>query len=127
MNLNRDEINCFKAETKLGRVVDTWCDVSHMSNLSIKLEQKRIWERGSPFSRLCVRDERRGGEKERNPNFSLRSTKFRWSEFVGLRTKVHLLDKGYVCVPKKQDFAEDSRKVFGKSKVSGLGSVYGTS
>ena len=41
--------------------------------------------------------------------------------------KVHLLYKGYVWVSKTWDFAEDSSKEFGKSKVSGLGSVHGTS
>ena len=61
----------------------------------------------------------------RNSNFSLRSTEFRPSEFV--KTKVHLLDKGYVWVPKTLDFNWDSSEKFGKSKVSGLGSVHGTS
>ena len=41
--------------------------------------------------------------------------------------KVHLLDEGYVWVPKTQDFAEDSREEFGKSKVSSLENVHGTS
>ena len=50
-----------------------------------------------------------------------------WSEFVGLRMKVHLLDEGYTWVPKTWDFAEDSSKEFRKSKVLGLGSVNRTS
>ena len=41
--------------------------------------------------------------------------------------KVHLLDEGYTWVPKTRDFTEDSIKEFRKSKVSGLGSVHGTS
>ena len=41
--------------------------------------------------------------------------------------KVHLLNEGYAWVPKTRDFAEDSSEEFGKSKVSGLGSVHGTS
>ena len=41
--------------------------------------------------------------------------------------KVHLLDKGSLSIPKTWDFAEDSSKEFGKSKVSGLGSVSETS
>ena len=49
------------------------------------------------------------------------------SEFVGPRTKVHLLDEGYTWVPKTRDFAEDSREEFRKSKVTGLGSVHRTS
>ena len=65
--------------------------------------------------------------KNKNSNFSLRSTEFRRLEFVGPRTKVHLIDEGYVWVPKTRDFAEDSSEEFGKSKVSGLGSVHGTS
>ena len=74
------------------------------------------------------------GEKRKikNQNFSLRSIEFRRSEFrrwefVKPRTKVHLLDEGYMWVPKTQDFADDSREEFGKSMVSGLGSVHGTS
>ena len=69
------------------------------------------------------------GEKRKikNQNFSLRSTEFRWSEFIGPRTKVHLLDEGYMWVPKTRDFTEDSSGEFGKSKVSGLKSVNGTS
>ena len=63
----------------------------------------------------------------KNQNFSFRSTEFRWSEFVGPRTKVHILNEGYVWVSKTWDFAEDSSEKFGKSKVSGLGSVHGTS
>ena len=70
----------------------------------------------------------REGEKRemKNQNFSLRSTEFRRLEFVEPRTKVHLLDKGYVWVPETQDFADDSSKEFGKSNVSGLGNVHGT-
>ena len=62
-----------------------------------------------------------------NQNLSLKSIEFRRLEFVRQRTKVHLLDDGYVWVPKTRDFVEDSSEEFGKSKVSGLGSVHGTS
>ena len=41
--------------------------------------------------------------------------------------KVHLLDEGYTWVSKTRDFADDSSKEFGKSKILGLGSVHGTS
>ena len=60
-------------------------------------------------------------------NFSLRFTEFHRSEFVGPRTKIHLLDEGYAWVPKTWDFAEDLSEEFGKSMVSGLGSVHETS
>ena len=40
MNLNRDENKLFWGRNELGRVVDTWRDIGHMSNLS-ELEQKR--------------------------------------------------------------------------------------
>ena len=52
---------------------------------------------------------------------------FCWLELVGTRTKVHILEEGYVWVPKKPDFVEDPSEEFGKSKVSVLGSVHGTS
>ena len=71
----------------------------------------------------------REGEKRemKNKNFSLLCMEFRWSEFVGPKMKVHLLDKGNVWVSKTRDFAEDSSEEFGKSNVSGLRSVHETS
>ena len=60
-------------------------------------------------------------------NFSLQSMEIDWSEFVGPRMKVHLLDEGYEWVLKTRDFSKDSSKEFGKLKVSGLESVYETS
>ena len=32
------------------------------------------------------------------------------SEFIGTRTKVHLFDEGYTCVPKGRDFTEDQNE-----------------
>ena len=49
---------------------------------------------------------------------------FRWLKFVRPRTKVHHVDEGYACVLKKRDFVKDPNEEFGKSKVSGLGSVH---
>ena len=53
--------------------------------------------------------------------------KFRWSEFIEPKMKVLLFNEGYVWVQKTRNIAEDSSEKFGKSKVSGLGSVHGTS
>ena len=64
---------------------------------------------------------------ERSSNFSLLSTEIGGSVFVGPRIKDHLLDEGCAWVPKTRDFAYDSSEEFGKSRVSGLGSVHGTS
>ena len=54
------------------------------------------------------------GEKERKgrevEDFFQLSMEFRRSEFVKPRVKVHLLDEGYVCVPKKRDFTEDPKE-----------------
>ena len=58
-------------------------------------------------------------EEESFQNFSLRSTEFRRSEFVGPRMKVHLLDESYAWVSKTWDFTEDSSEEFGKSMVLG--------
>ena len=71
--------------------------------------------------------ERERKKKEKYSNFSLRSKEFRRSEFVGPKTKLHLLDEGYVWIPKTPDFTKDSNEEFGKSMVSGLTSVHGTS
>ena len=93
--------------------------------------KKGFWAENIRFSsrkeRKTCRVREGGKRKIKNQNFSLQSMEFRWSEFVGPRTKVHLLDEGYVWVPKIRDFAEDSSEEFGKSKVSGLRSVNGTS
>ena len=59
-------------------------------------------------------------KKKRNLSFSLQSTEFRRSEFVEPKTKVHLLDEDYACVPKTRDFSKNSSEEFEKSKVSGL-------
>ena len=80
----------------------------------------------SSFPCCCSYGERERGEEERNPTLFPRFTKFRRLEFVGPRTKVHLLDEGYTSIPKTRNVVEDSSE-FGKSKVLGLGSVHGTS
>ena len=55
--------------------------------------------------------ESKEGEKEReHSNHLSQSPEFRQSEFVELRVKVHLLDEGYVWVPKIRDFTEDPRE-----------------
>ena len=74
-----------------------------------------------------MRESKRKKKEKRNSSFSFRSMEFCQSEFVEPRTKVHLLDEGHAWVPKTWDFAEDSSEELGKSKVSGLGSVHGTS
>ena len=112
--------------------MDTWHHEGHISNLTIKLERKiklKSKEKRKEKKKETEAREREG-EKEReekSSSFSLRSTKFRPSEFVGPRTKFHLLNKTYAWIPKSRDFAQDSSKEFGKSKVSGLGSVHKTS
>ena len=109
--------------------MDTWHDMGHMSNLS-ELDKKGLKNHflGINTRFLLSGGEREGKKKKRkNPNFSLRSTEFCRLEFVRPRMKVHILDEGYAWVSKTRDFIEDSSKEFGKSKVSGLGSVHGTS
>ena len=66
-------------------------------------------------------------ERKDSSSFSLRSTEFHPYEFVELRMEVHLLNESYTWVPKSRDFVKDSSEEFRKSKVSGLGSVQGTS
>ena len=73
-----------------------------------------------------MREEKRGC-RERNSNFSLRSTKIEWSSSDGLRFKIRVLGEGYAWIPETPSFAKVSLGRFGKSKASGLGSVRGTS
>ena len=65
--------------------------------------------------------------RERNSNFSLRSTKLGWSSHVGPRLKVEVLGEGYAWIAETPSFAKVSRRSFGESKVSGSESVRGTS
>ena len=65
--------------------------------------------------------------RERNYDFSLRSTELGWSCRVGPRLKVKVLGEGYVWIPETSSFAKVSRKRFRESKASGSGSVCGTS
>ena len=44
------------------------------------------------------------------PSFSLRSSELCQSEFIEPRVKVHLLDEGYMWVPKRRDFTEDQKE-----------------
>ena len=57
----------------------------------MKEEKKK--ERSFSFLQTDREGEKR---KRENQNFSLRSTELCRSEFIGPRTKVHLLDEGYV-------------------------------
>ena len=117
--------------------MDTWHDMGHMSNLSkldkgVKKKEKKnhfLGEEGPDFGLVMrVREgEKRQKKKKKSQSFFLRSTKFRHSEFIEPRVKVHLLDEGYAWVPKTWDFAKGSSKKFEKSKVLGLGSAHGTS
>ena len=94
-----------------------------MSTSYLTLDQVIQWK-----SKLVGKKEEEKRERgERSSNFSLRSTEIGGSVFVRPKTKDHMLDKGYAWVPKTRDFVEDSSEEFGKSRVSGLGSVNGTS
>ena len=59
------------------------------------------------------------GERERKKrtlSFSLRSTEFRRSYFVKLITKVHLINEGYVYIPKMRDFAKDPKEEISRNQ-----------
>ena len=55
--------------------------------------------------------ERKRREREQQA-FSLRSTEFCQSDFVGPRLKVHRLDEDYVSVPKMRGFIKDQMEKF---------------
>ena len=59
--------------------------------------------------------------------FFLGSTELKWSSNVGLRLKVGVFVEGNTWTPKSRVFIGDSSEEFGKSKVSGLGNIHGTS
>ena len=64
----------------------------------------------------------------RSSTFSLRFMEIGPSDLVGPRVKAHLLGEGYVWALKSRTFdTVTDFEFFGKSKVSSLGSVHGTS
>ena len=65
--------------------------------------------------------------RERNSDFSLRSTELRWSSRVWPRLKVGVFGEGYAWIPESPSYTKVSRIRFGESKASGLGSICGTS
>ena len=88
-------------------MVDKWYDVGHTSNLSLSWDKSGIRAKRAHFLVLTEGERRR--EKEESQGFLPRSTKFRWSVFVGPRTKAHCIDKGYAWVLEKRDFSEVPR------------------
>ena len=87
-------------------------------NISIedKVRRIRFLTEKNSFFWFRNREREKGGERA-SKCFFRRSTKFRMSEFVGTRTKVHLLDEGYTWVPKGRDFTKDPNEdILGNQK-----------
>ena len=82
--------------------MDTWRDVDQVFKIDKKRLKRGFWAEEIRFmlGEKCEREQEKNKKKKRNPSFSLRSTEFRRSEFVGPKMKVHLLDEGYAWVPK---------------------------
>ena len=55
--------------------------------------------------------------RERNSNFSLRSTELEWSFRFGPRLKVGVYEEGYAWIPETLSFAKVSCKRFEESKL----------
>ena len=93
-----------------------WHDVGQVLKLWMMLIKEHILGeiRSSCFVLETVGEK---GRKERTPSFSLRSTEFCQSDFVGPRLKVHCLDKGYAWVPKKRDFTEDPKEEISGNQI----------
>ena len=91
-------------------------------DLSYKTKRDLGQEYTSFFLLVHARVKKEG--KRRVKSFLPRSTKFRWLKFIGLRTKVHLIDEGYKWVSTTRDFIKNPNEEFRKSKVSSLGSVH---
>ena len=65
--------------------------------------------------------------RERNFDFSLRSTELGWSSRIRPRLKVGVLSKGYAWIPETLSFGKVSLGRFRESKASGSRSVRRTS
>ena len=87
--------------------METWRDVGHNLNLNKKRQKGK---KDPIFSWFCprVREER----KRRVKSFLPRSTEFRRSKFVEIKTKVHHINEGYAWVSKMRGFAWDPNKEF---------------
>ena len=91
-----------------------------------KVKKKRKKEKEAETDREGHQAKEKRG-KERNLTLSPRSTNIGPSVFVEARDKVHLRDESYTWAPKSRNFDTVQIRVFGKSKVLGLGSVHETS
>ena len=65
--------------------------------------------------------------RERNSDFSLRSTEFGWSSRIGPRLKVGVLGEGYTWILETPSFSKVSHRRFEESKASGSERVRRTS
>ena len=61
--------------------------------------------------------------RDRNSDFSLRSTELRWSSHVGPRLTIGVLSEGYAWIPETPSFSKVLHGRFWESKASGSGSV----
>ena len=91
------------------QVVDMWRNVGQVFKKLNRVKNHRFARKYMGFlAGENVREEE--GEKESIQAFFRRSLEFRRSKFVEPRTKVHLLDEGYACVPKMRSFTEDLKE-----------------
>ena len=117
LNLNRDEINCLGPKSDLNECGHV---ARHGPHIQLKLgwDKRGIREKITHFPGF---DRERTREKEESQGFLPRSMKFRWSVFIGLRTKVHRIDEWYACIPGKRNFTEVPRGEISRNQFLGLG------
>ena len=65
-----------------------------------EMKAKKKKKKKTNFLSGCWNVREKKGEEVSFQNLSLRFMEIDWSEFVGPKTKVHLLDKGYAWVAK---------------------------
>ena len=113
MNLNKDGINGFKPKSDSNEGGHVARCGPHIQ-LKFKLGQKGNEGKKRAHSLvLIMRERRRGKEESQASSHDLQSS-------VGLRTKVHHIDKRYAWVPKNRDFVEDPKGRIQEIEVVGF-------
>ena len=97
------------------------------ARVQLKLKRDKREEENSFLFREKGVVRREVREREKIFTFSLRSTDIGWLSSDGPRFKVGVFGEGYTWIPETLSFIKVSRGRFEESKVSGSGSIRGTS
>ena len=103
---NKDRDLCRITSSSMANMVSK--DNSNRTSRGLRIRASSNMVSMVNFLSCCSNERMKKGEEVSFQNFSLQSTEICWSEFMGLRKKVHLINEGYVWILKTRDLAKDS-------------------